>query len=203
MMGKTHKAAGCLAMLLAYDFMAYKGLLLEDVNPLVQLMVMYPACSWGSTAPDLDQSDDAIPEKTPFSILIHKILYLGKVRHRSWQTHSPWMFIVINGVLWALWYALKVYGIANGWVCTNDLTILRLIFVGFGVGFASHLIADAFTYQGIPLTKKHHLRLVPKKDMFKTNTTYETVVRYIIYFVIVAVIVLNILVHYGVIVLNS
>lgn len=200
MMGKTHKAAGCLAMLFAYEYMSKHNLLLDSVNPLVQLMIMYPACSWGSTAPDLDQGDDAIPEKTPISILVHKIIYLGKVRHRSWQTHSPWMFIVINAVIWALWYALSVFGTAGGIVCDIDLTILRLIFVGFGVGFASHLIADTFTYQGIPLTKKHHLRLVPKVDMFKTNTKYETVVRYLIYIAIVVIVVFRLLMYFGILV---
>lgn len=194
MMGKTHKAAGALGMLLAFGFLESKGYLLADVHPLVQLMVMYPACSWGSTAPDLDQGADAIPEKTPVSMLIHKLIHIGKVRHRSWQTHSPWMFLLICALLWSGWFALVHFGIGSDF----DLIILRLILTGFSVGFATHLIADAFTYQGIPLGNKKWLRLVPHTDTFKTNTKYETVVRYLIYVCIIVLIVFRILRVYNI-----
>lgn len=49
---KTHKAGGALFMLAGFKYLETKGMLLPDVNPIVQLMIMYPASSWGSTAPD-------------------------------------------------------------------------------------------------------------------------------------------------------
>lgn len=197
MMGKTHKAAGCLAMLLAYRLLNDRGMLLEGVSPLVQLAVMYPACSWASTAPDLDQSSvDTIPEKTPISILIFNILHLGKIKHRSWQTHSLWMYIIYNAVLWGFWY---IGYVLNGNVLTTDLTIISMILTGFSVGYASHLIADMFTYEGIPIGGKKHIRLVPHTDTFKTNTRYETIVRTLIYVAILGVLVFDVLKLYNII----
>ena len=185
MMGKTHKAAGCLAMLLAYEVLDSKGLILQNVNPFVQLAVMYPACSWASTAPDLDQSSmDTIPEKTPISLLLYHILHIGRIKHRSWQTHSPWMFLVIVDSLWGSLYWLYT---ATG--ASLNVIILRLILTGFSVGFASHLIMDMFTYEGIPIGGKKHIRLVPHTDTFKTNTTYETVVRRLLYVAIIGIII--------------
>lgn len=187
MMGKTHKFAGCFAMLVAFNIMEQKGLLLNGVSPLLQLAVMYPACSWASTAPDVDQGIEQIPEKTPISILLHKIVHIGKVRHRSWKTHSPFVWLVTCGVLWGLLYYLKLG--------MTDFIISRLLLTGLTVGWASHLISDAFTYQGIPLFGDKHLRLVPKKDAFKTNTTYETVVRRILGVLIFILVIYMIIKH--------
>ena len=53
MMYQTHKAGGSLAMLVAFGVLQSKGLLLQDVNPVVQLATMYPVSSFGSTFPDL------------------------------------------------------------------------------------------------------------------------------------------------------
>lgn len=39
-------------MLAGFKYLESKGMLLTDVNSMVQLLMMYPACSWGSTAPD-------------------------------------------------------------------------------------------------------------------------------------------------------
>jgi membrane-bound metal-dependent hydrolase YbcI (DUF457 family) len=184
MMGKTHKAGGCLAMLLAYQFMRKNNMLYADINPIVQLLIMYPACSWGSTAPDLDQNDNAIPEKTPVSILVHKLLYLGKVKHRSWQTHS---LLVTGGFVALLFVGLHIinlYGLFG--LNQISLQLLKLLLMGLAVGIASHLLLDMMTYEGIhsiPPTKNngHWIRLVPHTDAFKTNTTYESIVRVLLY----------------------
>ena len=189
MMGKTHRAGGALAMLLSYQFMQNHDMLAETINPVVQLLIMYPCCMWGSVAPDLDQSDDAIPEKAPLSILIHKIIYLGKVRHRSWQTHSIAFTGGLVGLLFLILLYINNYGLLN--LNAVSLTILKLMLMGLSVGIASHLLLDAFTYEGIHLIpptkgkngkkKVHWIRFVPHTDAFKTNTKYETVVRYLLY----------------------
>lgn len=190
MMGKTHKAGGALAMLIAFQYMQHKGWLSPDLHPIVQLLVMYPACSWGSTAPDLDQGDDTIPEKTPVSILVHKLIYLGKVRHRSWQTHS---LIVTGGFACALFFLIDLMNTYNLFhLNVMSVTILNLLVIGMVVGIASHLFLDLLTYEGIPLgppvyNKKAKrkkiiwLRLAPHTDTFKTNTTYEKGVRFLLY----------------------
>lgn len=188
MMGKTHRIGGTVAMLLSYSYMVKHNMTVESINPVVQLLVMYPCCMWGAVAPDLDQSDEAIPIKAPVSILIHKILYLGKVRHRSWQTHS----LLVTGGFIALLFGLLAlvnnYGLFG--LDPTALILLKLMLMGLTVGVASHLILDMMTYEGIHLIpptksggkkKSHWIRLVPHTDAFKTDTFYEKTVRVLLY----------------------
>jgi membrane-bound metal-dependent hydrolase YbcI (DUF457 family) len=186
MMGKTHRAGGCLAMLLAFNAMKSHGWLVDDINPLVQLCVMYPAASWGSIFPDVDQSAETIPEKTPFMVLFNKILHLGEVRHRSWQTHSLLLTSLFVGLMTLALHFVTIYGFFD--LSETSLTILKLMLMGFTVGIASHLILDMFTFQGVRLGVKKWIRLVPHKDAFKTNTPYEKGVRIVLYLAIIAVI---------------
>ena len=81
MLYRTHKAGGSFAMLVAFHVLRNKGLLLPDVNEVVQLMMMYPAASWGSTALDLDHGISSVKEQTPFNLLCHKVLHLTKPKH--------------------------------------------------------------------------------------------------------------------------
>lgn len=177
--GRTHKAAGCVAMLAAYLYMTQKGLLLDSIHPVVQLAVMYPAASWGSTMPDLDQtSTDNIPDKTPFSIAIHKLLHIGKVKHRSWQTHTWALTLLFIVLLYVLLYFARI----NGWLgaTTSTYDILLLMLTGFSVGNISHLFMDSLTYEGTQLLPGVWFRPL-RADIFKTGTTYEKIVRWLLY----------------------
>ena len=177
MMGRTHKAGGCLAMLVVYNIMRSKGFM-SEVHPFVQLLLMYPAASWGSTMPDLDQSFNSIPEKTPFSILINKMLYIGKVKHRSWQTHS----LLIMGLFLGILYGLVFGAMKYSWfgLDTMSCNLLMLLVTGLAVGIGSHLLLDLMTFEGIQLVPRVWLRFF-RLDMFKTGTTYEKVVRVLLY----------------------
>jgi hypothetical protein len=53
MLGRTHRAGGVVFMLVGFEVLRQKGLLLPDINPLIQLAVMYPVSQYGSTLPDL------------------------------------------------------------------------------------------------------------------------------------------------------
>lgn len=183
MLGKTHKVGGCLAMLISFSIMQKQNLLIDNINPLVQLMVMYPACSWGSTASDLDQNDNAIPEKTPFSILIHKVLSLVNCKHRSWQTHS----LGVTGVFCVLCIEIVALIEKYDLMTFESINILRLIITGFSVGILSHLLLDSITMAGIYLLPGIPFRLVPKSKTFGTGTTYEVIVRYVLYVGLVGV----------------
>lgn len=181
MLGKTHKAGGALAMLISYLYMQQEGLLMDDIHPIIQLMVMYPASSWGSTASDLDQNANAIPDRTPVSYAIHNLLHITKCKHRSWQTHS---IAVTGGFCTLLLLAVEILSNYNI-LSVGSISILRLLITGFSVGVFSHLILDSLTMAGIWLLPKVHFRLVPPTKTFGTGTTYETVVRVIIYIAIV------------------
>ena len=63
----------------------------------------------------------------------------GLRKHRDWRSHSP--------LLWCpLWYWL--YYIANMIPYLN--IFLAPIVMGFGLGYISHLLGDAFTKSGVP-----------------------------------------------------
>lgn len=53
MIGKTHRAGGAAFAFVGFEVMRQNGLLIPDVNPLLQLAVLYPVAQWASTLPDL------------------------------------------------------------------------------------------------------------------------------------------------------
>ena len=178
MLYRTHKAGGTLGMLVAFEVARQHGLLLPNVNEFVQLLIMYPAASWGATAPDLDHHWGSVKEKTPFNLLVHKILHLSKPTHRSWQTHS----ILVTGGFCALLYALVMLGdtyFGVGALGSFDWVILRLVVMGVLVGIASHLILDAMSTAGIWIYPGLKLRFVPKTSFFATGSGWETFVYYV------------------------
>lgn len=187
MTGRTHKAAGCAAMLAAYIYMSQKGYLLDGIHPIVQLAVMYPAASWGSTMPDLDQTSvDNIPDKTPVSIAVHKLLHIGKIKHRSWQTHTWAITLLFIIALYALLWCARTNVWLGSSVGTYD--ILNMLLTGFSVGNISHLMLDTLTYEGTQLLPGVWCRPL-HADVFKTGTTYEKIVRWLLYLFIVVEIV--------------
>ena len=108
MQGKTHRIGGVLCAATGYVLLSSKGLLLKDVNPLLQLAVMYPFAIYGSVMPDLDHHWESAPVRDPVSWGINKVLHLanGKsniakplklfdAKHRSWQTHSDIFLILL------------------------------------------------------------------------------------------------------------
>lgn len=176
MMGKTHRAGGVVFMLGAFEIMNAQGMLLPDVNPFVQLAVMYPASQWGSTFPDLDHHWESVGAKTPFNKLVHFLLHLTQPKHRSWQTHS----IFFTGGLLALIYALVLLGNATyGELGSTDWVIIRLITVGVIVGVASHMFLDFINPSGIHLYPGFKIRAVPKTAFFATGGRWETIVYYV------------------------
>lgn len=179
MMYATHKAGGALFALVGFEVLTKTQILqLNDIEPWLQLALMYPACSFGSTFPDLDHHWGSVKEHTPVNWVVHKILHLTKPKHRSWQTHCILITTGFLALLFALLYALYVFRWGN--IGDTSLSIVTLIVTGFGLGLASHLFLDAFTRSGIWLIPGVKLRLVPNNEHFSTGTPYETVVRVIL-----------------------
>lgn len=179
MMYATHKAGGALFALVGFELLRSNQLLIPDLEPWVQLIMLYPAASFGSTYPDLDHHWGSVKEKTPFNFLVHKVIHLSKPKHRSWQTHCILLTIAELAVLFSLIYALTV--IPQAVLSTTAIAIIRLLVMGFGLGVFSHLFLDAFTTQGVHLIPGVMVRLVPKSKTFSTDTPYETVWRVLLY----------------------
>lgn len=203
MTGKTHRVGGMLCVLGGFTYLESRGLLLRNVNPLLQLTVMYPFALYGSIVSDLDHNANSIPSKDIVSVAINRVLHLtsglnestggrNKVfglldaKHRSWQTHSD-LFLV------ALMYALYQM-VMETKLATVESVIWSLVGMGFILGVISHLILDMITPEGIwsfilvgisKVTGKKlipkKLRLVPDSKFFSTGGPWESLVRNILW----------------------
>lgn len=170
----THKAGGTLGMLIVFDVMKKHGMLVQNINPYIQLLVMYPAASWGSTAPDLDRPKSKNADQTPVSMVMERFLQLINARHRSWQTHC---LVITGGLALAFPVILELCGVKLN---TLDLCILRLLIYGLTTGIISHLVLDAITPEGVHFIPNVKLRLVPKLSFFSTGGLWEKLVRTVI-----------------------
>jgi membrane-bound metal-dependent hydrolase YbcI (DUF457 family) len=172
-------------MLLGFEYLRSQGMLMTDVAPWMQLAIMYPAASWGSTAPDLDHHLNSVKEQTPFNLVVHKILHtVTKPKHRAWQTHSILPTCLLPLALIAVMLLVDVSALG-----VFETTIIQLVLVGATAGFLSHIILDALTTAGVYLLPKVKLRLVPKKSFFATGTKWESFIRGTTYLGCVAVII--------------
>lgn len=170
MTGDTHSAGGVLFSVLGFIILKENNLLLPDVNPLLQLVLIHPFCVWGSTVSDLDHHWESCPDKSDVNRVINKALHLTSksyhhldekltkaqkrksmrykivkffnASHRSWQTHSE---------LTLLSLILLLYCIISGKFFTGgtDIAISTLMMTGITLGVFSHLVLDMFTSRGI------------------------------------------------------
>lgn len=206
MTGKTHRVGGMLCVLGCFSLMESKGMLLKNVDPILQLAVMYPFAIYGSIFPDLDHDAHSIPSKDIVSVAVNKVLHasgwlndiLGNksekgilsildAKHRSWQTHSD-LFLIL--LLYGIYWVLSRSGIGS-----VESTIFVLLGEGFLLGVVSHLILDMLTPEGvwfissvalkkITRTKKvfpQKISFVPNIKFFSTSGPWETLVRRILW----------------------
>ena len=201
MTGKTHRVGGMLCCLAGYSVLESKGMLLGNVNPLLQLSVMYPFAIYGSVMSDLDHHWESAPSKDIFSWFLNKVLHITTgvsdsikkkvpilkvfdAKHRSWQTHSD-IFLLLMCILFS-----KLLGLSAS---VADAVIIKLIFVGLILGIISHLVLDMLTPEGIwsilfvSIRKITKLKLpekvtfVPKKKFFATDGPWENLVRKVLW----------------------
>lgn len=173
MLGKTHRAGGTLFAMVGFEVMRTRGVLLPDVNPLIQLLVMYPVAQWGSTLPDLDHHWASVGAKTPVNRAVHFLLHLTKPKHRSWQTHS---ILVTGGILFLIYSLVKLGDMFWLTASETDWIILRLLTIGLILGVVSHLILDFINPSGIHLYPGYKIRAVPKTSFFATGGPWERII---------------------------
>ena len=176
MLGKTHRAGGTAFSLVGFEIMRQQGMLVPDVNPLLQLAVLYPVAQWASTLPDLDHHWDSVGAKTPVNWVVHKLLHLSQPKHRSWQTHS---LLVSGGFIFLLY---MMVGLGNEvWEGATgiDWAIARILLMGFILGYASHLFLDAINPSGIHLYPGFKIRFVPRTPFFATGGPWERLMYFV------------------------
>lgn len=179
MTGKTHQLGGELSALLGFIVLKEKGYLLEDVNPYLQLIAMYPFALWGSKALDLDHHKDSIPMRDLFSVCVHNVLHITGKPYKVMKTKLESSDVSSKKkkqIRKSLWFKLcrmlnashrswqthsdltLIFLIGVFWLVfssflinTSDMVLLSVISIGVLLGMVSHLILDALTTDGIHL----------------------------------------------------
>lgn len=172
MTGRTHRTGGMLCAMVGFLFLRANNLLYGNIQPLLQLMIMYPFAVWGSICSDLDHHWSSCPDKSIFSRIINFLLHIGKpvedrvkgtaleknkgvkvfctlfnARHRSWQTHSDVTLIVMLVLLKHI-----LDGNLLGWALSKqDIVLASLLVTGIVMGVMAHFIYDMLTPEGIML----------------------------------------------------
>lgn len=220
MTGKTHRVGGMLGGLVGFSLLKSQGMLVSGVSEPLQLVMMYASSMYGSILSDMDHEWESCPTHDAMSWVLWKVLHLttpirrflskgGKIRkwlykklklpleffdskHRSWQTHSDLVLLLI---VWLTVNLPKKIG------TSIDGMLITIIGEGILFGLISHLFLDMLTTDGIwsfllaplkllmPVDKKDikehlvRLSLVPKDVKFFTtkdsNSPWEKVCRWI------------------------
>lgn len=146
MTGKTHRIIGLVAGL------GYFLVSTESIYQPATLGVVVVASYLGSLLPDADDAGADIWSTLPFGHTIGKI---GDpvLKHRS-ISHSLIGLLAYTYLIYLLLLSFPSYWNVDVWS----------VVIASGVAFASHLLADTFTVQGIPLLWpwKYKLGIPPK-----------------------------------------
>lgn len=198
MTGKTHRLGGVVVCLGGFLALKETNMLIPNVDPMLQLAVIYPFAIYGSIVSDLDHHWQSAPSKDPISWIVNKLLHMApnskntflNAKHRSWQTHSD-LFLVLM-ILAGVFMFNSSYN-------SFDQALIRLIFIGLIFGIISHLILDMLTPQGIwsvllvgiknllgVKRMQVKLDLVPNTPYFATDGPWEHLVRAILWIISLA-----------------
>lgn len=174
---RTHKHGAFSATLLLYPLVLMKmhilGLAKQEylLLALLAYIILFNGALYGTIFPDLDHGNPkSIPSRNAFTSLINKVMHMGpiKVSHRSWQTHSCDLYLIVVGI--PIYFAFQQY-IALQSVIYLLVTVLLMGFMG---GALIHCFMDMFTIQGVWVSiilaylisgkkgyKKHRISLAP------------------------------------------
>lgn len=187
MTGKSHRVGGMTGCLIGFTILKQKGLLLEDINPLLQFIVMYPFSIYGGILPDMDHGWESVPSKDIVSMGIHKVLHLTSPirkkaeksrvlsakekkrirhliflfdsKHRSWQTHSD---------VFMLFLIFLYQTLLSSFTGGMNSVLLSLVFTGLIFGVLSHGILDMLTPDGLHSVPLYWVgKLLHTKDELK------------------------------------
>lgn len=169
----THKVFAIGWVLIGNMILYIKGV--TNINYYLALIITLQTGKYGALFPDIDHHWDNVKEKTLINMAINKAIHLTGGKHRSWQTHS-----------WDICLIVAILGFIVPNINTLKLTdinkeVLSLIWIGFSMGWISHLVSDMLTGEGVRLFcfSKFKVRLVPKKiklplcKEFRFNTGKE------------------------------
>lgn len=170
MVAKTHKQFGIsFAMLLS--MLVYQ----ENISNIwyyLCVIIMIQTAKYGAAFPDLDHAWVNVKDKTVPNWIVNKLIHLTGGTHRSWQTHSWDIALLVTFGCWQL----PRWAYLNGYVSAVNFEVLSIVLMGFCCGWISHLFSDMLSSDGVRLLcwMKLRLRFVPKRiGKFRFNTGNE------------------------------
>lgn len=146
---------------------------LSMINCYFALPIIILVSKYGGLFPDIDHSWQNVKEKTVPNWIINKLIHLTGGKHRSWQTHSIDIVLIITILSCIGPNLLFEYEK----ISEINREVLSILLIGFCSGWISHILADMMTSAGVRLfcwNKKIIIKLVPKKiGKLKFNTGHE------------------------------
>lgn len=186
MTAKTHVLGGMTLALGGFMYLDSSGLLIPDVNKVLQFGIIMPYAMWASTLPDLDQDKDSTAQNSPINFVIQKFFNVIGAGHRSAKSHiAP---VIISLLLYLAIAFNFIFRSFNG----TEITIIGLMVLGLFLGLFSHMLLDMMTKQGLRVGGVV-LRIVPEADIFSTGSLYESMVRRALYIIVCVLLVLTII----------
>ena len=183
MTAKTHVLGGMTLALGGFMYLDSSGLLIPDVNKVLQLGIIMPYAIWSSTLPDFDQDKDSTAQNSPINFVIQKFFKLIGAGHRSAKSHI--IPVIVSFILYL--------AIAFNFICKSfngtEITIIGLITLGLFLGLTSHMLLDMMTKQALRIGDIE-LRIVPDSDLFTTGSLYESIVRRALYIIVCILLIL-------------
>lgn len=176
MTAPTHKQYAISFSFILAMLLQFKGL--TQINYYLSLPIIILISKYGGLFPDIDHTWRNVKEKTVPNWIINKIIHMTGGKHRSWQTHSIDIVVIVS----ILSYILPDLLFKYEKISSVNREVLSIILLSFCCGWISHIIADMMTSAGVRLffwNKKIIIRLVPKhigKLRFNTGHEWESFV---------------------------
>lgn len=172
MTGPTHKQFSVCGAFIA-SMVLYK-LGLTQINYYLALPLLILLSRYGALFPDIDHNWQNVKEKTVPNWIINKLIHITGGKHRSWQTHSIDIVVLVSTIS----YFLPNFMFSSDKISLVNKEVLSIILFGFCSGWISHIISDMLTSAGVRLTcfSKFKVALVPKhigKLKFNTGNEWE------------------------------
>ena len=173
MTAPTHKQyAICGAFFVA---IALYRMGLTEINYYLALPLIILVSKYGALFPDLDHDWCNVKNKNVPNWVINKVIRITGGRHRSWQTHSIDIVILLTIAVSII--PVRLYD-ANKISLVNK-EVMSIILIGFMSGWVSHILSDMLTSSGVRILFfwKKRISLVPKRlgrRYFKTGADWES-----------------------------
>lgn len=179
MTGPTHREYSvtfvCIAAMIMYSCSMFTlKFNINQPNYYLALLMMLPISKLGAKFPDVDHEWEYVKDKTVVNRILNTLIHITGGQHRSWQTHSIDIVLILTLAAIILPDKLIEYGV----VSAVNGKLIYLIVIAFMSGWVSHIFSDMLNGVGVRLicVKRWRVAFVPRKFLwfrFKTGEHWE------------------------------